>query len=319
MAEQKLLDKMRTEIRRRNYSYWTEKAYVNWVKRYVKFHGFTHPKELKEKDVVAFLNWLAVDRNVAASTQNQALCAVIFLYDHILKFSLDQLHNVQRAKKTQHLPVVLSDSEAIQIIGQMTGYKRLVVSLLYGSGMRLSECLRLRVKDIDFSYNQVWIRNSKGAKDRVSILPDVLRKNLKQHLMKVGNLHNRDLARGWGAVILPKALERKYPNAERELRWQYVFPSPKRGKDPRSGKKQRYHISGSTIHKAIKRAVAQTNITKKVSSHTFRHSFATHLLEDGYDIRTIQELLGHKNVKTTMIYTHVLNKGGKGVQSPLDR
>lgn len=318
MAEQKLLNLLRTEIRRRNYSYRTEQAYSGWITRFVKFHDLTHPLKLGEKDVVAFLNWLAVDRNVVASTQNQALCAIIFLYDHILEQPLGRLHNLQRAKETQHIPVVLSAQEARHILKQLSGVRKIIVSLLYGSGLRLSECLRLRVQDIDFAYSQVWIRNSKGAKDRVSILPEILHSDLKQQLKKVKNLHDKDLSRGFGAVILPYALELKYQSEEKKLRWQYLFPSTKRRKDPRSGKKQRYHLSGSTVHKTIKKAVDKTSVTKKVSSHTFRHSFATHLLENGYDIRTVQELLGHKNVKTTMIYTHVLNKGGKGVKSPID-
>lgn len=318
MAKQKLLDKMRTEIRRRNYSYRTEEAYTGWIIRFVKFHNFTHPAKLNEEDVVGFLNWLAVERNVAAPTQNQALCAIIFLYDHILNAPLGKLHSLKRAKETQHLPVVLSAREARQIIDEISGVTKIAVSLLYGSGLRLSECLRLRVQDIDFSYNQIWIRNSKGAKDRVSMLPEILHDDLKLHLKKVKNLHNKDLASGRGAVALPYALELKYPGEEKKLRWQYIFPSPHRKEDPRSGKMQRYHISGSTVHKTIKNAVRKTPVTKKVSSHTFRHSFATHLIENGYDIRTVQELLGHKSVKTTMVYTHVLNKGGKGVKSPID-
>ncbi len=312
MAKQKLLHQVRTEIRRRNYSYRTEQAYTGWIKRYVKFHHLTHPLKLNENDVVAFLNWLAIDRNVVASTQNQALCAILFLYDHILKRPLRRLHNLQRAKETQHIPVVLTAQEARQIIEQLSGVRKIVVSLLYGSG------LRLRVQDIDFSYSQIWIRNSKGAKDRVSILPEILHGDLKQHLKKVKNLHKKDLASGWGAVVLPYGLALKYRGEEKKLRWQYVFPSPARKKDPRTAQKQRYHISGSTIRKAIKKAVEKTSVIKKISSHTFRHSFATHLLENGYDIRTVQELLGHKNVSTTMIYTHVLNKGGKGVKSPID-
>lgn len=319
MAKQKLLDRLRREIRRRNYSYQTEKAYTRWVVRFIKFHKLRHPQYLGKDDVVAFLNWLAADRNVTASTQNQALCAIVFLYKHILEQPLKKLENLQRAKESQHIPVVLSKGEVQRILYQLKGTKKLVVSLLYGAGLRLSECLRLRVGDIDFSYNQVWIRNGKGLKDRVSMLPESLKTELQQHIKKVKNLHAKDLVRGWGAVVLPYALERKYPGQEKKLGWQYVFPSPKRRKDPRSGKIQRYHISASTIHKAIKEAVEHTSVSKKVSSHTFRHSFATHLLENGYDIRTVQELLGHKDVKTTMIYTHVLNKGGRGVVSPIDR
>jgi integron integrase len=318
MAKEKLLVRLRTEIRRRNYSYQTEKAYCGWIIRYVKFHTYTHPIELCEDDVIKYLNWLADGRDVAAPTQNQALCAIVFLYKHILEQPLGKLEGLKRAKETQHIPVVLSKNEVKAILNQLEETKKLVVSLLYGSGLRLSEGLRLRVKDVDFSYDQICVRNSKGLKDRVTMLPEVLKSDLQQHIKKVDILHKKDLARGWGRVILPKALDKKYPNYGIKLGWQYLFPSPVRGKDPRSNKKQRYHISGSTIHKAIKKALANTSIHKKVSSHTFRHSFATHLLKNGYDIRTVQELLGHKQLKTTMIYTHVLNKGGKGVKSPVD-
>ncbi len=318
MAEQKLLDQVRTEIRRRNYSYKTEQAYTRWIVRLVKFHKLRHPKQLNEDDIVDFLNWLAVDRNVAASTQNQALCAIVFLYNNIIDRPLNKLNDLKRAKESKHIPVVLAKEEVKQILVLLKGTKKMVVSLLYGAGLRLSECLRLRVQDLDFAYKQIWIRNSKGLKDRVSIMPEILEDDLRKHLKKVNNLHKKDLARGWGEVILPNALERKYPGQQKRFAWQYLFPSSKRRKDPRSGKIQRYHISGSTIHKAIKKAVQKTNIQKKVSSHTFRHSFATHLLQEGYDIRTVQELLGHKHLKTTMIYTHVLKKGGKGIKSPAD-
>ncbi len=318
MAKPKLLDRVRTEIRRRNYSYQTEKAYTNWIVRFVKFHNLRHPKNLRDNDIVNFLNWLAVDRNVAGSTQNQALCAIVFLYKHIFERPVGKLDGIKRAKETERIPVVLSREEVKEILGHLEGVKKLIVSLFYGTGMRQSECLRLRVKDIDFAYNQIQIRNSKGLKDRVTLLPQSLKDALRQYLKKVNNLHVKDLSQNMGAVILPYALAEKYQGEEEKLGWQYFFPSSMIRKDPRSKQKHRYHISGSSVHKAVKKAVAKTSIHKEVSSHTFRHSFATHLLENSYDIRTVQELLGHKNLKTTMIYTHVLNKGGKGVKSPLD-
>lgn len=318
MAKQKLLDQLRTEIRRRNYSYRTEQSYVRWIVRFVKFNNLKHPAKMDESHIIKFLNHLAVNRKVAASTQNQALCAIIFLYKNILGIHLGELKNLKRAKKSKHLPVVLSRDEAKQIISQLSGLPKLVVFLLYGSGLRLSEALRLRVKDIDFSYNQIVVRNGKGTKDRVTMLPEVLANPIRMHIKKVKHLHAMDMQKGWGKTILPKALSKKYKNASRQLGWQYLFPSTKRRPDPRSGIKHRYHISVSTVQKQVKTAVGKTNIKKHATCHTFRHSFATHLLADGYDIRTVQELLGHKNVKTTMVYTHVLNKGGKGVKSPID-
>lgn len=318
MGKSKLLTTVREEIRRRNYSYRTEKAYLRWIVRFVKFHDLTHPLKMAKKEVVSFLNWLANERNVAASTQNQALCAIVFLYEQVLDEPLGTFDDLQRAKKPQRLPVVLSPREARRILANMEGDARLMAELLYGSGLRQSECLRLRVKDIDFEFNQIWVRSGKGKKDRTTVLPQISKEKLKNQIRQVKLLHQKDLAKGYGEVILPKALSEKYPSLVRSFGWQYLFPSTRRGKDPRSGAKQRYHKSSSYLHKAIKAAVAQTNIIKKVSSHTFRHSFATHLLKDGYDIRTVQELLGHKNLKTTMVYTHVLKKGGKGVKSPVD-
>ena len=318
MGKSRLLEKVREEIRRRNYSYRTEKSYIRWIVRFVKFHNLTHPSDMAKEQVVDYLNWLANERNVAASTQNQALCAIIFLYKQVLDHPLGSFDNLQRAKESQHLPVVLSPNEANKIIAKLKGDVRLMVELLYGSGLRQSECLRLRVKDIDFEYGQIWVRNGKGKKDRTTVLPATCRQKLKDQIKKVKLLHKKDLKRGYGEVILPRALSRKYPECKKSFGWQYLFPSSRRAKDPRSSIKQRYHKSSSYLHKAIKDAVRQTDILKKVSSHTFRHSFATHLLQDGYDIRTVQELLGHKNVSTTMVYTHVLKKGGKGVKSPID-
>lgn len=318
MSKSKLLSRVREEIRRRNYSYRTEKAYVQWIVRFVKFHKMTHPEKLGEDQIVSFLNWLANERNVAASTQNQALCAIIFMYKHVLDMPLGNLDNLKRAKESTYLPVVLSHKEVQRILRYMEGRTRLMVQLLYGSGLRQSECLRLRVKDIDFEFNQLWVRNAKGKKDRTTIMPASVKEDLKNQIKRVALLHKKDRKEGFGAVVLPNALSKKYPHLVKSLGWQYLFPSSRRSRDPRSELIQRYHRSSSYLHKAIKKAVRQTNIAKKVSSHTFRHSFATRLLQNGYDIRTVQELLGHKNVKTTQVYTHVLKKGGKGVKSPLD-
>lgn len=318
MSKSKLLTKVREEIRRRNYSYRTEKAYLRWIVRFVKFHGLTHPLKMEKEEIVEFLNWLANERDVAASTQNQALCAIVFLYKQVLDKPLGAFDNLQRASKPKRLPVVLSSKEARCILANMEGDARLMTELLYGSGLRQSECLRLRVKDIDFEFTQIWVRNGKGKKDRTTVLPEISKEKLKNQIKRIKLLHQKDLDKGFGKVVLPKALSKKYPNMPKEFGWQYLFPSSQRSKDPRSGVTQRYHKSSSYLHKAIKTVVSKTNIIKKVSSHTFRHSFATHLLQNGYDIRTVQELLGHKNVSTTMIYTHVLKKGGRGVKSPID-
>jgi len=318
MAKSKLLQQIRNEIRRRNYSYSTEKSYCSWVVQFVRFHKFTHPRELGEKQISAFLNHLVNDRDVAASTQNQALSALVFLYDHILKQSVGSLHNLQRAKKPQKVPVVLTEDEAQAILKKMKGVQSLVLSLIYGSGLRVSEALRLRVLDLDFSYKQLTVRSGKGLKDRVTMLPESAIPAVKEQIRKVKLLHQTDLQKGLGQTILPRALSVKYPGAEYLFRWQYLFPSKSRRLDPRTGKRHRYHISASELREQVKQMVHQLDIQKHVTPHTFRHSFATHLLKSGYDIRTVQELLGHKSVKTTMIYTHVLNRGGKGVKSPLD-
>jgi len=315
----KLLDQVRTEIRRRNYSYKTEQSYVRWIVRYVKFHQLTHPAELEESDIVAFLNYLAVKRNVAGSTQNQALCAIIFLYKAVLNRKLDDLSGLKWAKKKRNIPAVLTPGEVRTIINNI--YKRLprlITSLIYGTGMRISEALRLRIKDVDFQYNQIIVRNGKGKKDRRTMLPESLKSNLQNQVERVEKLHATDLKKGQGQVKLPGALHKKYPKANKSLTWQYLFPSKKLSRDPRSGILHRYHISASGIRRYLNKAVKKADVHKKVGFHTFRHSFATHLLENGYDIRTVQELLGHKDVSTTMIYTHVLNKGGMGVKSPVD-
>ena len=314
----KLLDRVRDVCRYRHYSIRTEEAYANWIKRYILFFDKRHPEELGEEEVRAFLTHLAVKGKVAASTQNQALNALLFLYDAVLHTPLGWIKNVERAKRPERLPVVLTREEAQAILAQLTGTYRLMADLLYGSGLRLMDCVRLRVKDIDFNYHQIVVRDGKGEKDRVTVLPKSLEEPLRLHLARVKTLHQQDLAEGFGTVYLPYALERKYPNAHREWAWQYVFPAAKRSRDPRSGKVQRHHAAETLLQRAVKEAIRNAGITKPASCHTFRHSFATHLLESGYDIRTVQELLGHKDVKTTMIYTHVLNRGGLAVRSPLD-
>jgi integron integrase len=314
----KLLERVRDICRYRHYSIRTEDAYVQWIRRYILFHGKRHPEILGEDDVRAFLTHLAVNGKVAASTQNQALSALLFLYDAVLHQPLGWVTNVERAKRPQRLPVVLTREEVQAVLGQMTGTYRLMAELLYGSGLRLMDCVRLRIKDIDFKYHQIVVRDGKGEKDRVTVLPKSLEEPLKRQLARVKGLHEQDLAEGFGTVYLPYALERKYPNAHREWLWQYVFPAAKRSRDPRSGKIQRHHAAETMLQRAVKQAVRAAGIPKPASCHTFRHSFATHLLESGSDIRTVQELLGHKDVSTTQIYTHVLNRPGVTVKSPLD-
>ncbi|MGM0589236.1 MAG: integron integrase [Bacteroidota bacterium] len=319
MARSKLLTRVRNEIKRRNYSYRTEQAYVQWIKRLIRYCGIKHPLHIKKEEVTQYLNYLATERNVAASTQNQALCAFVFLYDQVLEQPMPVLHDLKRAKKPKRLPVVLTRDEATRVLQAMDeGRAKFVALLLYGSGLRLSEALRLRVKDLDFEYRQLTVRDGKGGKDRLTVLPQQLIPPLKKQLLDVRKLHHRDQQRGYGVVKLPQALARKYPNAAKSLRWQYVFPSYRLAKDPRSHIKHRYHLSDTHVQRKVKKAVQKVGLRKRATCHTFRHSFATHLLEDGYDIRTVQELLGHKNVRTTMKYTHVLNKGGRGVISPLD-
>lgn len=314
----KLLEQVRQAIRARHYSIRTEQAYVRWVKRYVLFHGKRHPGEMGEQEISCYLNHLAVKCNVSASTQNQALCAILFLYREILDRDIDFIKDLIWAKRPQRLPVVLTHEEVRRILDEISGTRQLMAKLLYGSGMRHSELLRLRVKDVDFEYNQIIIRSGKGAKDRVTMLPESVKDELRAHIDKVQELHKSDLAEGFGSVHLPYALERKYPNAIWEFGWQYVFPARDFSIDPRSGRTQRHHVGDDVLPRAIKQALRKTGIHKQASCHTFRHSFATHLLEAGYDIRTVQELLGHKDVRTTMIYLHVLNRRGIGVRSPAD-
>ncbi|HVY07705.1 MAG TPA: integron integrase [Burkholderiales bacterium] len=317
-TEPRLLDRLRGAIRQRHYSRRTEEAYVHWTKRYIYFHGKRHPSEMGETAVTAFLNHLATDRNVAASTQNQALSALLFLYKEALGVELDWLDGLVRAKRPQRMPVVLTKEEVDKLLLALDGTAHLMASLLYGTGMRLMECLRLRVKDVDFGYGQILVRDGKGEKDRITMLPQSVTQSLQAQLRKARQLHDMDLAEGYGEVHLPYALSRKYPRAGFEWVWQYVFPSKNRSVDPEDGVIRRHHVDESVLQRAIKRATTAAGIMKPVHCHTLRHSFATHLLQSGYDIRTVQELLGHSDVSTTMIYTHVLNRGGRGVQSPLD-
>lgn len=314
----RLIEQVRNVIRCKHYSIRTEQSYIDWIKRYIYYHDKKHPKDLGAEHIGAFLSHLAMERNVAASTQNQALCAIVFLYKEVLNIEPGDFSDLIRAKKPAKLPVVFTRREVKEILVQLSGVEWLMGQLLYGAGLRVLECMRLRVKDIDFDYRQIIIRDGKGSKDRVTMLPDLIIPELQRHLEKVKLIHERDLKEGFGTVYLPYALERKYKSANREWAWQYVFPASRRSIDPRSGGEQRHHLSESVIQREIKSAIRKSGIQKAGSCHSLRHSFATHLLESGYDIRTVQELLGHKDVSTTMIYTHVLNKGGRGVQSPGD-
>ncbi len=315
----KLLDRVRQAIRTRHYSRRTEEAYVLWIRRYILFHGKRHPREMGAAEVSAFLTSLAVDRKVSASTQSQALSAILFLYQEVLGGDLPRLQDVVRARAPRRLPVVLTRDEVRRVITRLEGMHLLIARLLYGSGLRLLECLRLRVKDVDFPANQIVVRGGKGDRDRITMLPESIKDALAAHLEKVRIQHQRDLARSAGWVAMPSALQRKYPNAGREWGWQWVFPATRFYRDTATGQLRRHHLHESAVQRAIKEAVLRAGIAKPASCHTLRHSFATHLIEDGYDIRTVQELLGHRDVSTTMIYTHVLNRGGRGVRSPADR
>lgn len=317
-ARPRLMQQVRRALRTRHYSLATEKAYVHWIKDYLHYHGLRHPEELGRPELETYLSYLAVERNVAASTQNQALSALLFLYRDVLEQNLEYLQNVTRARKPARLPVVLTRDEMRRILVYLEGQEGLMVRLLYGCGLRLMECVRLRVKDIDFGYRQVVVRDGKGAKDRVTLLPDSLTVPLQAQFQRIRALHEEDLRRGFGRVYLPHALARKYPNADREFGWQYVFPANRLSKDPRNRRIGRHHIDSRRLQKTLKKAVREAGLVKPVTCHTLRHSFATHLLESGYDIRTVQELLGHRDVRTTQIYTHVLNRGGNAVRSPLD-
>ncbi len=314
----KILDQVSDAIRLKHYSYRTEQTYKEWIKRFILFHKKRHPMEMGAPEIQAFLSHLATEKNVAASTQNQALSAILFLYRHVLLKPVDIPADLIRAEKSKTLPTVLTHQEAMTVIHKMKGVPQLMTKILYGGGLRLTECLRLRIKDLDFDNHQIIVRDGKGEDDRFTVLPDSLIPELKQHLQYVRLVHQRDLNAGYGEVYLPYALARKFPNAPREWSWQYVFPALSLSTDPVSKKTMRYHADPSVLQKAIRQAAKTAGIDKLVSPHTFRHSFATHLLQNGYDIRTVQELLGHKDVKTTMIYTHVLQRGGLAVKSPLD-
>ena len=314
----RLLNQVRDKIRLKHYSIRTEQAYTEWVKRFVLFHKKRHPKDMGAGEVEQFLTHLAVAGKVSASTQNQAKSALLFLYRDVLSTDLPWLDEVVVAKGGKRLPVVLTVQEALRLLERINGTSGLIARLLYGSGMRVMEGVRLRVKDIDFERRELIVREGKGNKDRVTMLPQSLIEPLQQHLLRVKSLHKQDLEEGFGDVYLPFALTRKYPVAGREWHWQYVFPAAKRSIDPRSDLERRHHVSDQAVQRAVRQAARDADLNKPVSPHTLRHSFATHLLQSGYDIRTVQELLGHKDVQTTMIYTHVLNRGGRGVVSPLD-
>jgi integron integrase len=314
----RLREQVHEVMRFKQFSLRTEETYWNWIRQFIFFHNKRHPREMGKAEIEAFLTHLAARRNVAVSTQNQALNALVFLYREVLHQPFDELGPVERPRRLPRLPVVLSRAEVDRLFDAMEGTTRLIAQLLYGTGLRLMEGLRLRVKDLDFERGQVAVHDGKGRKDRVTMLPEKLKPDLQQHLKRVHSLHRRDLAEGLGRVWLPGALRVKYPNADREWAWQWVFPSQSVSVDPRSRLKRRHHLDPGTVDKALRLAVAKAGLAKRVTSHTFRHSFATHLLQRGNDIRTIQELLGHADVSTTMIYTHVLRQGGLGVRSPLD-
>jgi integron integrase len=315
----RLLDRVRSEVRLRHYSLRTEETYVDWVKRFIFYHNKRHPAEMGLTEVEAFLTHLALERHVASATQNQAKSALLFLYRNVLDMKLPWLAGVVQAKPSQRLPVVLSTGEVRKLLEQMSGVTELVARLLFGTGMRLMEGLRLRVKDLDFDRKEVLVRSGKGDKDRVTMLPGSLETSLRKHLDRIREIHERDLNEGFGAVFLPDALALKFPSAPRAWGWQWVFPSATRSMDPRSGLERRHHMHAESIQRAVRMAARSAELVKPVTPHVLRHSFATQLLYSGYDIRTVQELLGHKDVETTMIYTHVLNRGGRGVASPLDQ
>lgn len=315
---QKLLCRLHYALRACHYSPRTEEAYCHWIRRYVYFHHVRNPADMAEPEINSFLTHLAVKERVSASTQNQALSAILFLYRHVLGRRVGELGEVVRARRPRRLPVVMDRAEVRSVLANLSGDLWLMASLMYGSGLRLSECLQLRVKELDFSRHEILVRDGKGARDRVTMLPGALETPLVDHLKQVRDTHERDLAGGWGQAPLPGALDRKYPNASTEWRWQWVFPQRKRWRNLRTGQEGRHHMDATILQRAVKEAVGRAGIVKHVVCHTFRHCFATHLLESGYDIRTIQELMGHKDVRTTMMYTHVLNKGGRGVRSPMD-
>jgi len=314
----KLMEQVSDALRTKHYSYRTEQTYIDWIKRYIIFHNKRHPKDMGETEIRAFISHLATERKVAASTQNQATSAILFLYRIVLQRDITLPPDLSNVSRPKRLPTVLTHVEAMLIINQMRGVTRLMTKILYGSGLRLTECLSLRVKDIDFENHQIVVRGGKGDNDRLTILPDSVAAEIKHILMDVKALHEKDLREGYGETALPNALGVKYPNAGKEWGWQYIFPASQRSTDPATGVIRRHHLDETVLQKAIREAAQIVKIGKQVTPHTFRHSFATQLLQKGYDIRTIQELLGHKDVKTTMIYTHVLQRGGLAVKSPLD-
>lgn len=315
----KLIEKMRTRMRVRHYSLRTEKTYVRWVVRFIRFHGVRHPESMGETEVAAFLNHLAVDLNLSSSSQTQAASAVLFLYREVLgNGDMGWIDNVVRARRPRRLPTVLSQKEVTQVLQQLEGPSRLVAALLYGGGLRLMEALRLRVKDLDFERCELTVRSGKGDKDRKTMIPASLVEPLRRQLAVVEKLHTRDLAEGHGEVSMPYALERKFPYANSEFAWQWVFPASRKYTEEGTGAVRRHHMHPTSVQRAVRSAVEECGFNRRVSCHTFRHSFATHLLENGYDIRTVQQLLGHTDIRTTMIYTHVLNRGGLGVRSPID-
>jgi integron integrase len=318
-ASPRLLDRVREALRVRHRSRRTESAYLLWIRRFILFHGKRHPDEMGEREVSEFLSHLAIDRHVSPPTQNQALCAILFLYREVLRRELEWVGDVVRATAPKRLPVVLTRSEVRAVLGKLDGVPWLMATLLYGAGLRLLECCRLRVKDLDFERREIVVRSGKGDRDRITVLPAAASEPLREHLERRRKRHLVDVATGGGRTSLPHAIAKKYPNADREWPWQYVFPASRDCFDPRSGNMVRHHLHESVLQREVRAAVRAAGIAKPASCHTFRHSFATHLLEDGYDIRTIQELLGHRDVSTTMIYTHVLNRGGRGVRSPADR
>jgi len=318
-AAPRLTDQVRDALRRKHYSYRTEKTYLHWIRRFIYFHDKRHPRDMAEPQIAKFLTHLAVERRVSASTQNQALNAILFLYKQVIGREIGLIQGVVRAKRGERLPVVLTREEVNAVLARLTGRDWLMACLMYGAGLRVTECLRLRVKDLDFGMNQIVVRDGKGQKDKVTPLPTTVVTALKQQIDEVRRVREGDLADGFGEVSLPFALDRKYPNAARELPWWYVFPSTQRSRDPYSDRIKRHHIDDSVIQRAVKQAIRSAAIPKPAACHSFRHSFATHLLAGGQDIRTIQELLGHSDVSTTMIYTHVLGRGAQGVPSPLDQ
>jgi integron integrase len=319
MPPPRLLDQVHDRLRVKHYSLRTEEAYLHWIRRFIFFHGKKHPRDMGGPQVEAFLSHLATADRVAASTQNQALSALLFLYREVLRLELPWMEGVVRARRPKHVPVVLTENEVRALLAQLEGTRWLVVCLLYSTGARLLEGLRLRVKDVDFGLHEITVRDGKGARDRVTMLPERLVEPLRSHLARVRALHECDLAEGFGEVHMPFALARKYPKAGRSWIWQYIFPSGRRSVDPADGVVRRHHLDEKIVQRAVAAAARAAGLGKPVSPHVLRHSFATHLLIAGYDIRTVQELLGHKDVSTTMIYTHVLNRGGRGVLSPLDR